>query len=244
MIASDWKLTLDPAGTPLVLLDYGEMLEAELEFSGRRGVTLTPLVRSADPRMRDGKNLSVTFAFRVYRPADTWPLARAAAMATALAALEKTKAPLRIEAAGLGGYTTYAECLVSDASGAIDEDEGRWHITNYALVCTKRTVTPPPPEYPDLVISGITDPTAANGTVIYAGMHLGYPTWSTDGNPITTDPLGSGVVVVYRTVGGWYVFREGPSYYFGKSSAAETPVGLTDWEAMIGEGEPTITVAP
>jgi hypothetical protein len=52
------------------------------------------------------------------------------------------------------------------------------------------------------------------------------------------------VVVVYRTVGGWYVFREGPSYYFGKSSAAETPVGLTDWEAMIGEGEPTITVAP
>ena len=142
MIASDWKLTLDPGSTPLVLLDYGQMLDRELAFSGQRGVRVTPLVRSAAPHLQDGKNVSVTLSFRVHLSAASWALARAAAMATALAALAKAKAPLRVATTGISGYTQYAECLVSQAEGAIDEDEGQYYALSYSLVATNPTITP------------------------------------------------------------------------------------------------------
>jgi hypothetical protein len=42
-ILSNWKLTYDPAGTPLVLLDYGAELADEPDFSLRRGLEVVSI---------------------------------------------------------------------------------------------------------------------------------------------------------------------------------------------------------
>ncbi len=50
-IASNWKLTYDPTGTPAVLLNYGDELLEEPELALRRGLEVVP-IEGAVPLLR------------------------------------------------------------------------------------------------------------------------------------------------------------------------------------------------
>lgn len=110
--------------------------------------------------------------------------------------------------------------------------------------------TPPsagsPPDAPDsvfepapagkgtLVISSVAT-SGINGNVIYCGLILGEPAWSTDG----TQTAGASNTIVEYTGTAWKVSR-GSSYSATKTSAADTPDGLTSWTVGTGSGSPVI----
>jgi hypothetical protein len=113
-IISNWKLTLDPAGTPLVLVNYGDKLVDEISLGAERLATLTPLVRSAAPHMEDEQNVSATITFDRYDDSDTDANVRKALLQSLLTSLTLDKKPLKIEVQGITDrYWTFAEALVS-----------------------------------------------------------------------------------------------------------------------------------
>jgi len=85
-----------------------------------------------------------------------------------------------------------------------------------------------------LTISGVTT-SGVNGNVIYCGLILGKPAWSSDG----TQTAGASNTIAEYTGTAWKVSR-GSSYSATKTSAAATPDGLTSWTVGIGVGGPTI----
>ena len=56
MIQSLSTLTFDPAGTPLVVLTAGDMLDDELRFSVAKGLEVVDLENSDSPFLRPRKN--------------------------------------------------------------------------------------------------------------------------------------------------------------------------------------------
>lgn len=85
-----------------------------------------------------------------------------------------------------------------------------------------------------LTISGVTT-AGVNGNVIYCGLILGLPAWSSNG----TQTAGAGNTIVEYTGTQWKTSR-GSSYSATKTSAAATPDGLTAWTVGTGTGGPTI----
>lgn len=85
-----------------------------------------------------------------------------------------------------------------------------------------------------LSISGVAT-AGINGTVIYCGLILGKPAWSSDGS----QTAGASNTIVEYTGTAWKVSR-GSSYSATKTSAAATPDGLTTWTVGTGSGSPTI----
>ena len=101
MISSNWKLTYDPAGTPLVLVAFDALIEEELDMALEKTAEVVQLVDAAAPFIRVGKNAVVTFSVRVISESPaTDAAARAAVLDSLIAAQTATKKPLRIEVAG------------------------------------------------------------------------------------------------------------------------------------------------
>jgi len=129
MLASNWKLTYDPAGTPVVLVDYGSFLAEELPFTLDKSVEVIGLIDAAAPFIRVGKNAVVTFTLEVILEntgADADADARKAVMRSLLAAQTATKKPLKIEAQGV------TDCYWLFANSTVKKHSPRRHLSGPA----------------------------------------------------------------------------------------------------------------
>lgn len=113
MTTSNWKITWDPAGTPLVLVDFGQKLLSEPVFSLAQGEEPVTLVDSAAPFLRPCGNAVVNITLETAADAASDALARAAIM-RAIIATATSRKPLRVEASGYTtGYWQFAAAVVT-----------------------------------------------------------------------------------------------------------------------------------
>jgi len=140
-IYSNWKITLDPGGTPLVLVNYLDRLESEIDLSAQRPVSVIPLVNAAAPLLQDGKNVSVTLAFARYDDSDTDANARKALMQSILTALAAESKILKIEVSGITDrYWQFASALVTAFRPVRYRDAPvARRLTSYQIVATGLT---------------------------------------------------------------------------------------------------------
>lgn len=106
MITSNWKMTYNPAGTPLVILDFQDKIEEEPRFGFATGVDVVPLVDSDVPFLRATGNGVFEISFRRLLSQASDKLARGAALDWLLDNDTLDKAPLKIEILD-GTYATY-----------------------------------------------------------------------------------------------------------------------------------------
>lgn len=140
-ITSNWKLTLDPGGTPVVLVAIGDKLADEILFSSQRGSELTPMVRAAAPRLRDGKNVSATISVTRYDDSSTDADARKALMQALITALSTAPKELKIEVSGITDrYWKFANALVTSYQPGkyIGSPKPR-RITSFSITATTLT---------------------------------------------------------------------------------------------------------
>ena len=136
MIKSSWRLTWDPAGTPVVILAFGELLARQLEWPSAREAQVTPLAESGAPFLRDGGNVAITISFdklgaELTRENVLKGVIRAAIGHTAFA-----KAPLKIEAEGVTDvYWLASAALMPDLSPRIEAARSAVGI-RYSLILT------------------------------------------------------------------------------------------------------------
>jgi len=150
MIYSAWKLTYDPSGTPQVLVDYGQLIDDELDAALKKAVEVVSLVDAAAPFIRVGKNAVVNFSVRVLlETAATDTAARVAVLNSLVAAQTATRKPLRIEVSGhTTDYWQFANATVEGHTPRRHLDSPfpatltQWDIVATGL--TKTAVTPPP----------------------------------------------------------------------------------------------------
>jgi hypothetical protein len=151
MPLSNWKLTFDPGGTPIVLLDIGERLAEEVQWSSKRGSETIPLVDGPAPFLRDGKNVVTTISFEK-TAAENAPRADTlkGVIRAMMAHSSLSKAPLRIEAEGVEDcYWQAAAATVPDLTSklvAIRSGQGvRYtiHLTGITEVDTEDDPIPP-----------------------------------------------------------------------------------------------------
>lgn len=138
MIQSLWKFTFDPSGTPLVLLNYGDMLEGEVRFPLKRGVEVVQITAGAAPFIRPSGNSSVTISFEVFPTGATDAAARTAVLDSILAINATGKKPLKIEAQGVTSkYWQFANCYIPehDPARVIESARPRYSKV-YTLICT------------------------------------------------------------------------------------------------------------
>ena len=120
---SEWKLTLSPASSPVVLLDYGSELVSPVKMPLQRMVSVEPLTRSAAPYLHDGQNVSGTISFEVLVPAASNAAAGQAMLTAMLTALSRTNAPLKVERSGVTDrYWLFADALAAAVTPDIVTD--------------------------------------------------------------------------------------------------------------------------
>jgi hypothetical protein len=143
MIASNWKFTFDPAGTPRVLLDYGQKIMAEPAYTLDQTLEVVPLVDAAAPFLRLGKNAVVSFQLEIVTDLSTDALARAAVMASIIAAQTAARKPLRIEAYGVTAtYWQFANAVIKQhvprrhMEAPVARTITTWSITATGLTAT------------------------------------------------------------------------------------------------------------
>ena len=149
MIVSNWKLTLDPSGTPVVLVAVGQRMEAEIDPACDLPLEVVPLVDSLYPFLRLSGNAVISFTLRTYdTTAATDAAARTALLDGLVAAQTMVRKPLRIEAAGVTShYWQFASAAVSryvprrHLPNPAAARSTEWSITATGLA--KHAVTPP-----------------------------------------------------------------------------------------------------
>jgi len=99
-IKSAWRITWDPSGTPLVLLDYGDLMLAEPTFPQQHAIQSQPFLRSDFISTWDRGNVS--FEMEVSRiSAFTTPAAlRSYALSQSVTVAALRHATLKIEVEG------------------------------------------------------------------------------------------------------------------------------------------------
>ena len=145
MISSCYKLTYDPAGTPVVLLNYGDKIEAELEFPLEKSVEVVQLVDSAAPFVRVSKNAVVNVSLGRALDAASDKEARAAVLAALILAQTATKKPLKIEVLGYSDrYWTFANATLksSKVRRYLNTPQARW-VQTFDFICTGLIQTGP-----------------------------------------------------------------------------------------------------
>lgn len=119
MLTSNWKLTLDPSGTPLVLLAIGDLLAEEIRFPMAMGLEVVNLPGSATPFLRQTGNVLVTMEFERFatpsNPVQQYDkYARRDTLDTLLTFQALTKKPLRLEVSGLSDrYWQFSNAAVT-----------------------------------------------------------------------------------------------------------------------------------
>jgi hypothetical protein len=114
-IYSRWRLTFDPGGLNLVVLNFGDYLEAEIEPTLAREAEVAPLIGAIAPFLRPMGNNSHQLEFLVYRSASTDLEARTIMMDSLCAIDDLGKKPLRMQVADDAGLRTDRYWQWSDA---------------------------------------------------------------------------------------------------------------------------------
>jgi uncharacterized protein (DUF952 family) len=136
MKASEWKLTLDPAGTPIVLLAVDDLITREIRWAAQREHGVIPLVRGAAPFLFEGLNVAINASFtKVVQTANSHAAGREELMVSLVAFSSRIKKPLKIEASGVTNkYWQAAQCLVTAHEPELHpEGTGQW-LASYSLV--------------------------------------------------------------------------------------------------------------
>lgn len=140
---SRWKLTFDPGGAAVVLVDFGQKLDDDLRFPLRKGVEEVRLVRAAAPLLRNTGNHAVGIRIGVYQDESTDKAARAAVLTSLIAAAGYGVKPLRVEIDDhAAGYWQFASCAVTEHEPArhIEAPAARW-LRVYQLTCAGLSYT-------------------------------------------------------------------------------------------------------
>ena len=153
-----WKFTFDPAGAALVLCDYrrtvsgavvrGDLVEGELRLPLARSWEVVPLLDSAAPFLRLGKNSVVTFKLDVFQDvtasltvgANTYgpDIAARVAMLDSLVSVDATiKKPLNIQLSGYPEhYWQFAACGITQFEPERILDCPKFRLLkSYSLTC-------------------------------------------------------------------------------------------------------------
>ena len=140
MIASRWKLTHDPTGTPRVLLDNGEAMEGELPWQLEHAFEAVPLVDATWQLLLDGKSSLISLDFTVRRIAATDVDARAAVLDALVVEAAATLKPLKIQLYATAGLVTgyhylIAQCGVKTHAPSRAEEGGKaYYLQRYSLL--------------------------------------------------------------------------------------------------------------
>jgi hypothetical protein len=115
MTKSLWKLTFDPSGTPLVILDQGDALDDELRFSLVKGLEVVELENSAAPFLRSRRNsvFNIEFERRIIAASDA--AARSALLDWQISLADYGKKALKCEFTGENDYWTFANAFLTRA---------------------------------------------------------------------------------------------------------------------------------
>lgn len=118
-IASRWKITYDPAGYNVVLVDNGQQIDAEIPWTVERPMEVVPLVDSAVPFIRPSGNASFRIDFTAFEVQGSDYNARFEAMAWLEYWQNLPKRPLKVQfgvaAGGVYGFPhfMFSSCLIS-----------------------------------------------------------------------------------------------------------------------------------
>jgi hypothetical protein len=145
MISSNYKLTYDPGGTPVVLVAVGDRIAQELEFALEKSVEVVGLIDAAAPFVRVGKNAVVTFTIEKATDGSDDKTARAAILDALLAAQSATKKPLKIEVSGItASYWQFTNATIKSHGTRryLEAPAARW-VQTWSITATGLTkVTP------------------------------------------------------------------------------------------------------
>lgn len=113
MTKSLWTLTLDPSGTPLVILTAGDALDDELRFSLAKGLEVVDLENSDSPFLRPRKNAvyQIEFERRIIAASDV--AARAALLDWQITLEAYGKKSLKCAYTGENDYWTFANAFIT-----------------------------------------------------------------------------------------------------------------------------------
>ena len=135
MIASPWKITLSPAASPLVMLDFSDRVNDEIDWGLSKIVEVIPLTRSAAPLLQNQDNRSYQFGYEVQRTHSTDAELAAGILDDLIAWGARDVAELKIERAGL---TTHYWKMTQAAITAIN---GKSRTVGKFLRTTKVQIT-------------------------------------------------------------------------------------------------------
>jgi hypothetical protein len=116
MTQSFWKLTLDPSGTPLVILNIGDLLDNELKFTLQKGMEVINLEDSSAPFLRSRRNAVYQIEFERRILAASVEDARSEVLGWPISLSDYGKKPLKCEFSGENDYWTFANAFITSAT--------------------------------------------------------------------------------------------------------------------------------
>lgn len=132
MICSNWTITWDPTGTPLVLLDVGQDMGEELDFPWEQAIEERRVIEGAttEPLPRKWAKGSLTFTAYKEHADDLTARAYLLSHRTAIAALAGLRKTLRITPAG-GSATNISNAVIQSVQPrmSVDADVARTAVT-------------------------------------------------------------------------------------------------------------------
>ena len=150
-LASEWEITFDPAGTPLVILTYGQEISDELHHQLRLGFSAEPIIE-ADPFLWGDGSAVYSFSVTVYGVSSLDITSREALMDSLISHALLGRKPLRIRVRGLAAargktdiYWQFADSRLTTFSPYRDIDQPDATASkNYAITATglSKTIIP------------------------------------------------------------------------------------------------------
>ena len=146
-IESRWRFVFDPSGSPVTLLDHGELMEAEPSMRLDRSAEVIQLADAAAPFLRPMGNNVYHIEFTVYRTAANDATARQEVM-DALATVDGYgKKPLRVWRSNSSGhlstpYWTFGQAIIRGITPSPVVSPGRTRYSlRYTITATNLTKT-------------------------------------------------------------------------------------------------------
>jgi len=135
-VRSSWKLTWDPEGTPVVLLDIGDRVASEILWPSERGAEVVPLPDADVPFLRDSGNQAIRISYdRIEQGTGSHASVCKAIMARLIQHGTLAKKPVKIEAAGVADVHWMAEAALAPRMEPGIRVSGRSeYATRYTLI--------------------------------------------------------------------------------------------------------------
>ena len=135
-VRSSWKLTWDPDGTPVVLLDIGDRIAAEVPWPSERGAEVVDVVDAAAPFLRDSGNQAISISYeRIEAGTGSHASVCKAIMARLIQHGTLAKKPVKIEATGVAEVHWMAEAALAPRMEPGIRVSGRSeYATRYTLI--------------------------------------------------------------------------------------------------------------